>query len=316
MKKFENHRGYSRTYQENKLSLGLFFPLESYRGSIPVMNLEQQIALAKQAEEASFASLFVRDVPLNDPSFGDAGQIYDPWVFLGYVAAHTQKIALGTGSVITTLRHPLDLAKSAASIDQISEQRLLFGVATGDRPIEFTAYDVEREDRAELFQESFHVMKEVWANAYPQINTNRVRLTGADLLPKPALSDIPVFVTGHSGQSLEWIAKNSDGWISYPRNPNMQGQVISDWRSLTDEFKPFTQSLYIDLLEDPNAGPSPIHLGFRSGYKFLIEFLKGLESVGVNHVILNFKFAERPIESIIQELGEKVVPYFPALTNS
>lgn len=122
MSKFKLHKGYSRMFQENKLSLGLVFPLESYAGSTPIMDLGEQMKLAKQAEKLDFSSLFVRDIPLNDPSFGDAGQIYDPWVFLGYVAAHTEKIALATGSIVTTLRHPLHVAKAAASLDQISGQ--------------------------------------------------------------------------------------------------------------------------------------------------------------------------------------------------
>lgn len=315
MNTFKRHRGYSRTFQENKLSLGLYFPLEAYEGSTPKMELEEQVNLAIKVEEANFASLFVRDIPLQDPSFGDVGQIYDPWVFLSYVAAHTKQIALGTGSVITSFRHPLDVAKSASSVDRISGQRLLFGVATGDRPIEFTAYRSDRENRSDLFRESFHVMKEVWQNSFPQINSNRVQLNGADLLPKPALLDIPVIVTGHSGQSLEWIAENGDGWLSFPRNPDQQGEIINNWRSLTTEFKPFSQSLYIDLAIDPDEGPTPIHLGFRSGYKYLIEFLTRLQAVGVNHVILNIKFSERPVEDVILELGEKVVPHFPALIN-
>src|SRR5699024_5276618 len=99
MKQFQIHRGFNRTFHENILPLGLFFPLEAYEGSTSEMNLETQMQLAKQAEAAQFASLFVRDIPLNDPMFGDVGQIYDPWVFLSYVAAHTERIALGTGSV-------------------------------------------------------------------------------------------------------------------------------------------------------------------------------------------------------------------------
>jgi luciferase-type oxidoreductase len=158
-------------------------------------------------------------------------------------------------------------------------------------------------------------MKEAWGKSFPTINSNRVSLAGADLLPKPELGNIPVLVTGHSGQSLEWIAKESDGWITYPRNPSQQAKVIQDWRSLTDGFKPFTQSLYIDLSEDPNEGPTPIHLGFRSGYKFLNEYLNELQKVGVNNVIFNVKFVRRPLAEVIQELGEEVVPYFPALTD-
>ncbi len=315
MSGFAHHKGYSRLFQENRLTLGLFFPLESYEGSIPEMNVEKQIKRAKRAEELNFASLFVRDVPLHDPHFGDVGQIYDPWVYLGYIAAHTEKIALGTGSIILTLRHPLHVAKAAASIDNISGERLVLGVATGDRPIEFPAFSVDFEKRGTLLQESISVMKKAWKENFPSIQSPRVQLSDGDILPKPRLSDIPVLVTGHSSQSVEWIAENSDGWLYYPRNPKFQAELIKHWRAHTDRFKPFSQSLYVDLAEDPNQGPIPIHLGFRIGRKPLIEFIDFLKNIGVNHVILNLKYGRRPVDEVIEELGEEVVPHFPALTG-
>jgi luciferase-type oxidoreductase len=315
MNRFGEHKGYSRMFQENKLTLGLFFPLESYEGSIPEMNMEKQIKLAKRAEELNFAALFVRDVPLHDPYFGDVGQIYDPWVFLGYLAAHTKTIALGTASIILTLRHPLHVAKAAASVDKISGERLVLGVATGDRPIEFPAFSVDPDTRGSLFQESIMVMKKAWKDNFPMIQSPRVHLANGDTLPKPRLSDIPVLVTGHSSQSVEWIAKNSDGWMYYPRNLKFQAELIKNWRSLTDEFKPFSQSLYVDLTEDPNHAPIPIHLGFRIGRNPLIEFIESLKLAGVNHVIINLKYGLRPVEEVIEELGEEVLPHFPTLTG-
>ncbi|MGG3939825.1 LLM class oxidoreductase [Anoxybacillus kestanbolensis] len=314
MEKFKNHKGYSRMYQENKLTLGLFFPIESYMGDVPEMNIEKQMKLAKRAEELNFASLFVRDVPLRDPNFGDVGQIYDPFTYLGYVAANTEKIALGTGSIILTLRHPLHVAKAAASVDRLSGERLILGVATGDRPIEFPAFAVNPEDRSELFREAVAVIRKAWKEHFPTIDSARVHLANGDLLPKPKLSDIPLMVTGHSGQSPEWIAENSDGWIYYPRGLKFQKMLIDNWRSLTDEFKPFTQSFYIDLTEDPNHAPIPIHLGFRTGRNFVIEFLAALQDAGVNHVIINLKYGQRPVEEVIEELGEFVLPHFPALS--
>ncbi|ALS22549.1 MULTISPECIES: LLM class oxidoreductase [Paenibacillus] len=315
MNKFENHKGFSRMFKENHLTLGLFFPLESYAGSIPEMNIEKQMKLAKRAEELNFAALFVRDVPMYDPHFGDVGQMYDPWVYLGYIAAHTQNIALGTASVILTLRHPLHVAKAAASVDHISGERLVLGVATGDRPIEFPAFSVDFEERGPLFQEALSVMRKVWGENFPAIRTQRVEMSLGDLLPKPRLSDIPVLVTGHSSQSVEWIAQNGDGWMYYPRNVQFQAELIKNWRSYTDQFKPFSQSLYIDLMEDPNHRPVPIHLGFRIGRNPLIEFIQFLKSVGVNHVIINLKYGHRPVEEVIEELGEEVLPHFPAITG-
>ncbi|NGQ94252.1 LLM class oxidoreductase [Brevibacillus sp. SYP-B805] len=315
MNRFANHKGYSRMFQENQLTLGLFFPLESYEGSIPEMNIEKQVKLAKRAEELNFAALFVRDVPLHDPHFGDVGQMYDPWAFLGYIAAQTETIALGTASIILTLRHPLHVAKAAASIDKLSGERLVLGVATGDRPIEFPAFSVDFEQRGALFQEAMAVMKKAWEENFPVIQSPRVHMRDGDMLPKPRLLDIPVLVTGHSSQSVEWIAQHSDGWLYYPRNLRFQAELINNWRSLTDRFKPFSQSLYIDLTEDPNHPPIPIHLGFRIGRNPLIAFIESLKDAGVNHVILNLKYGRRPFEEVLEELGEEVLPHFPALTG-
>lgn len=302
-------------FQENQLTLGLFFPIESYKGSIPEMNVEEQVKLAKQAEDAGFASLFVRDVPLHDPEFGDAGQMYDPWVFLGYLAALTKKIALGTGSIVTPLRHSLHVAKSATSLDRISGNRLILGIAAGDRPIEFSAFSRNRETRAQLFQEALHVMRRTWKEEFPEIHATTTNLKDADLLPKPMLEDIPVLITGNASQTPGWIARYGEGWFFYQRNLDLQALRIKEWRSYIKAFKPFAQSLSLDLSEDPNEEPTFMQLGFRSGRKYLISYLDVLKEIGVNHVAFNFKAAKRPVDEMVQELGEEVVPLFPARQN-
>jgi len=312
MNKFKHHRGYSAMYQEGRLTLGLFFAIESYAGAIPEMDVAQQIRTAQLAESCGFAAVYFRDVPLNVPSFGDVGHIYDPWVFMGYVAAHTSRIALATGSIITTLRHPLHVAKAAASVDVLSGQRLVLGLATGDRPTEFSAFRTAIDDRQDLFQEALAVMRRAWSETYPSISTRRVELAGADLLPKPLLGTIPVMVTGNSRQSLEWIAAHSDGWLYYPQNVEQQALTIEKWRSLTQGFKPFSQSLYVDLSDNPDEPPTPIFLGFRAGHRFLIQYLDRLRRIGVNHVGLNLKYGRRPAHEVVQEIGEFVVPHFPA----
>lgn len=67
-----------------------------------------------------------------------------------------------------------------------------------------------------------------------------------------------MLVTGHSRQSLDWIARESAGWINYPRAPKMQRLIVEDWRMEVMKqcgavYKPFTQSLYIDLSENPST---------------------------------------------------------------
>lgn len=134
-----------------------------------------------------------------------------------------------------------------------------------------------------------------------------------DLLPKPLLRDIPVLVTGNSRQSLEWIAEHGDGWLFYPQNPVQQAATVRQWRTATPHFKPFAQSLYIDLAEDANEAQSPIFLGLRTCHRFLVGYLEQLHVIGVNHVGLNLKYGKRPAHEVVQELGEYVTPRFAAL---
>lgn len=90
--------------------------------------------------------------------------------------------------------------------------------------------------------------------------------------------------------------------------------IMEDWRTELDragfDWKPYLQSLYVDLVEEENAQPSPIHLGIRCGRKYLLTHLKLLESYGVNHVILNLKYGQRPTDEVIQEIGEYVLNEF------
>jgi len=307
--------GFDRMFTADRLTVGVFFPIEAYQGSIPTM--ADHIALAQQAEALGFSALWVRDVPLHDPSFGDVGQIFDPWVYLGYVAAHTQTIALATGSIILPLRHPLHLAKAAASVDQLSGGRLVMGVASGDRPIEFPAFKVEFEARGQHFRYAFYDVKQALNQEFPVIRSPLTSLEGADVLPKPLCDRIPLLVTGHSRQSLEWIAEHADGWLYYPRHPQMQTQLIQDWRRLVNQFtpgvfKPFAQSLYIDLSDDPKAAATPIHLGYRLGRDRLLDLLHHLQQIGVNHVGLNLKYGRRPAAEVLEEIGQEVLPLVQA----
>lgn len=68
--------GFRRMFDRDEITFGAIFPLEGYEGT--TASMEEQVERAQLAEEQGFDALWFRDVPLLDPSFGDAGQIYDP----------------------------------------------------------------------------------------------------------------------------------------------------------------------------------------------------------------------------------------------
>ncbi|MGK7654378.1 LLM class oxidoreductase [Roseovarius sp. B08] len=297
--------GFDRTFRTDRTTLGLFFPIEAFDGPRPAM--EDQIELAAEAERLGFSALWARDVPLDDPGFGDLGQIYDPFVWLATVAAHTSEIALATGSVILPLHHPVDVAKQAASLDHLSGGRIVLGIASGDRPIEYPAYGRNRNERAELFRDALLYLKELLGKSFPTYESERYgRMHGGDLIPKPLHGCLPLLGTGNSGQPLEWLAEHTDGWITYPRPPSQQQRVVSEWHSLTapdEPVKPVAQSLYLDLAEEADAPPEPIHLGYRMGARHLESLLNSLHGIGVHHVALNLKFSRLNVRDVLEKLS-------------
>ena len=315
MKGFEQiNTGFNSVFKVDCLSIGMVVPIENYaQSSIPKM--EDHLTRVQLVEQLGFKALWVRDVPLHVPSFGDAGQTFDPFTYLGYLAGQTTDIALGVASVALPLHHPLHVAKSAASVDQLSNGRLILGVASGDRPAEYPAMGIDFERRGVLFREALSYL-EVGTDHYPTFPANSYgELNGqVDILPKAAGHKIPILITGNSRQSIDWIADHGDGWMYYPRNILDQGMMIQRWRRLLSDRqlpnKPFMQPLYVILEDDDDFKPSPIQLGFRIGIHYLIEYLYQIQEIGVNHIALNLRFNSRNMEETLEHLAKNVLPKF------
>ncbi|MCG8492931.1 MAG: LLM class oxidoreductase [Sneathiellales bacterium] len=308
------NRAYNSVFQPDVLSLGLVVPLDAHHGT-PVADMTDHIERAKLADDLGFGALWLRDVPFNVPNFGDAGQLFDPFVYLGFLSGVTREIALGVASIILPLRHPAHVAKAAASVDQLSGGRLLLGVASGDRPEEYPALSMSFPDRGERFRDSLSYIRAM-ASSYPGYKGPHGTLDGTiDMLPKPVNGRLPILITGGAQQPPDWVAEHGDGWMTYPRNVAEQAKVVQSYRSRStaagSPLKPVMQSLYVDLLARADADPEPIHLGFRSGITFLKSYLMKAQEIGVNHVALNLRFNHADIDDTLKRLADELLPEFP-----
>lgn len=307
------NKAYNSVFQPDQLSIGVVIPIENYaKSSVPTM--AHHLKRVKLIEQLGFKALWIRDVPFHVPTFGDAGQTYDPFTYLGYLAGQTSEIGLGIASIALPLHHPVHVAKSAATIDQLSGGRLLLGVASGDRYEEYPAMNIEYDKRGELFRDAFEYIQKV-QDDFPLMGNAYGNLDGrVDVLPKAIGHKIPMLITGNSRQSVEWIAENGDGWMYYPRNLYMQSLNIKEWRELVaqkqNNGKPFMQPLYVDLHKNDDFKPQGIHLGFRIGANYLIDYFQQLQSIGVNHVAINLRFNTEDIEYTLEEFAKKIMPHF------
>jgi luciferase-type oxidoreductase len=307
------NRGYDTTFRPGRLSVGLVVPITSYpRGPVP--SLERHLERVQLAESLGFAAVWLRDVPFDVPSFGDAGQLFDPFVYLGFLAARTERVALGVASIILPLRHPAHVAKAAASADVLSGGRLILGVASGDRPAEYPALDTPFDSRGERFRLAFEYIRRMPEHA-PSFQSPLGRVGGGmDMLPKPTGARIPMLITGGSQQHPDWLAAHGDGWMVYPQHPAAQARILRARRDAARApgvpDRPFLQPLYVDLDDDPYAHARQIHLGFRLGVHTLRDHLKALESAGINHVAINLRFATGDVEDTMRTLATELFPHF------
>lgn len=275
-----------------------------------VPDMERHAEVAKWADRLGFKSIWIRDVPFFDPvGFGDAAQLFDPFVYLGYLAAITRDIVLATGAIVLPLRHPYHVAKAAATVDRLSGGRLVMGIATGDRPVEFPIFGVEAEKKGEILRSSVQMIKEAWRK-------DRMLFDGRlDLLPKPVQESIPLVMAGRGTQTVEWIAQHLDGWFQYPRGVASTELQMDEWIQAHEklgmtEIKPYISAYHLDLHADPDHPAQPFKFGATIGRNGLIRHLKKLEEVGVRHIAFHFRHSRRPIPEVMHELAEYVLPEF------
>jgi luciferase-type oxidoreductase len=227
-----------------------------------------------------------------------------------------------TGAVILPIRHPIDTAKSAATLQSLSQGRLVLGVASGDRPAEYAAFGREWDDRGSAFRENYMYFKALLNGNFPDICSELYGniQQNLDLVPDSSLArDVPILIVGQCQQDLTWIANHADAWASYPRPIASQSEFINRWNNAvegassgTAKKKPFAQSLYIDLAIDPDEPASAIHLGFRAGRLFLMAYLYALKKNGCSHVVLNLKYGRRAAAEVADEIATFVLPHFPS----
>ncbi|WP_298845286.1 TIGR03571 family LLM class oxidoreductase [uncultured Salinicola sp.] len=302
-----------RVWAPDRLSIGLTLPLmPSGQATVDVV---EQRRLARLADDAGFRALWIRDVPLNSRDYPDPVGHLDPWSWLGALAVETSRAALISGAIVLTLRHPLHIAKAAASVATLSEGRFILGLGSGDRPPEFAAFGENVAERRRLFADHWQVVAKALGSPQRVVpDRHEAGSPEFQLRPQPP-APVPLLAVGSGGQSVNWIARHAIGWMTYHREPAQQLDRYRMWRaaveqSVPGEFRGFGEAMRLDLDPDLGAPATPIDLGYRAGRDALVEVFDALREMGVHHVALNLRLEERPAEAIIEELAAHVLPHF------
>jgi probable F420-dependent oxidoreductase len=206
---------------------------------------ETLASVARKAEALGFESVWLPEhlaVPVDmrsrypyspDGKFPGGAQValHDPFVALAYVAACTTRLKLGTGVFVLPLRNTLAVAKAVASLDVLSNGRVVFGVGVGWLEDEFEAVGMPFRDRAARTREAIRVMRRLWSEDTPAFEGKFHRFPALGFSPKPVQQPHPPIVLGgESAAALKRAAEIGDGWIGVAHTPASVRPVLEALR--------------------------------------------------------------------------------------
>jgi probable F420-dependent oxidoreductase len=192
---------------------------------------------AVQAEDLGFGDVWTSEhiiLPSGAP-YPPSAVFYDPVLALTWAAAFTHRVGLGTSVLVLPMRHPLPLAKELASLQNLSEGRLILGAGVGWLEAEFAALGVPFKERGRRMDEGIAMMRAVWTEdpvTFPARWIPAV-VDQMRMLPKP-VKPIPIWIGGSSEAALS-RALRLDGWHGSRLSPDEAAPIVRRLREQRPE---------------------------------------------------------------------------------
>jgi probable F420-dependent oxidoreductase len=186
--------------------------------------------LARLADADGWHGLWYADHYM--PNTGDetvqAGSVHECWSMLPAIAAVTERIRVGPLVAPTSVHHPALLANRAATIDRISNGRMVLGIGAGWQINEHKAYGIELEPpgtRVSRFDEAIQIVRSLLTEERTTFHGEFYDVTDAPCEPRPVQSPLPILVGTGSPRMLRITARHADEWNTWG-GPAMAGAAL------------------------------------------------------------------------------------------
>jgi probable F420-dependent oxidoreductase len=196
----------------------------------------------------------------------------DPMLALAYAAALTSKIRLATGVFIVPLRNAFATAKAVATLDNLSNGRVIFGVGIGWCTEEFETVGMNFENRALRTREYLELMFELWSKNDPVYKGKTVTTEGMKFMPKPVQQPHPPIVFGGTSEpALKRTARLGDGWYGIAHGLEEAHTLIGRLREIERGQN--------------RVRPIEITLSLRTGKPLTTDDVRRLAELGVERIL-------------------------------
>jgi alkanesulfonate monooxygenase SsuD/methylene tetrahydromethanopterin reductase-like flavin-dependent oxidoreductase (luciferase family) len=191
------------------MRIGILLPIDEVtEGATTAYPVIRSMAVA--AEAGGLDSLWVYDHLLFRFD-GEESGLHECWTILAAVADATARVELGTLVMCTSFRNPGVLAKMAATLDHISDGRLILGIGAGWHDPEYEAFGFPTDHRVSRFDEAFTIIRDLIRTGRADLDGRYVQARNLVLRP-PARADLPILVAAKRPRMLELVARHADAW--------------------------------------------------------------------------------------------------------
>jgi probable F420-dependent oxidoreductase len=277
---------------------------------------ENVIHIAQNAESEGFDSLWVFERllwPINpqtpypatpDGSLPNEYQIIlDPLETLTYVAAKTNKIALGTSVMDILFHSPVILARRFATLDLLSEGRAIAGLGIGWSKDEYQASNIPFKDKGERANEFLHVLKRIWTDDVVEFKGKYYNIPASKIGPKPVQKPHPpIYMGGFSPNTYSRIVNyDTNGWLGLIGGPlEYLDNIIKTIQNIANKANKDPNRFRVILLTYPNVDiNSRNQSGTTSqGQRFPLtgtidqigSDIERIKQIGVDHIVFGYNF--------------------------
>ncbi len=225
--------------------------------------------LARAAEERGFESVWFPEhshIPLSRrsawPGGGELPKMYydvmDPFVALASAASVTQNIRLATGICLIVQRDPIQLAKVVATLDRVSNGRVILGIGAGWNAEEMADHGTVFERRFALMRERVEALKVIWTESKPEYHGEHVSFDAMMTWPKPLQQPHPpIHVGGGWQQAARRAIRYADGWMPIGGRDGDVAARMPEFRKRAEEAGPDPDSLEVSVF---GGAPQPAEL--------------------------------------------------------
>lgn len=267
------------------MNLGLSLPNNQGEASVRVL-----VDIAREAEALGYGSVWVSEHLFHTTYVAERlgkAPYHDPLTILAAVAGSTSSVRLGTSVLVLPWHHPVRLAKTLASIDELSGGRVTLGVGVAVTEDEYQNLGVDFRRRGAIANEILDALRILWTQDEPSYQGEHFAFDGLGFWPKPTQTRLPIVVGGASNAAFRRIEKWGDGWHALSRSADEMAEGIRRIEPADDRAYQHSVRLMTEIVAEPWERPVNDRGTLRGTRDEIGAMLRAYAQAGVETVVID-----------------------------